>query len=158
MSNENETTTEQPADSAPAAKVEKPKKVSKPKQKPVAVKKAAVKKAPAKKAPAKKAKAPTKAKPAKGKVVAKGSSRGKGPANLRNKLHKLFLEKMPKKYQLDASSINFEAVSKDVKMSVEGVYKWFRNDSITPAGAMLLTGISAGKLKLVDLHPFVFKK
>lgn len=152
MSNENETTTEQPADSAPAAKVAKPKKVSKPKPKPAA------KKAVVKKTPAKKAKAPAKAKPAKGKVAAKGSSRGKGPANLRNKLHKLFLEKMPKKYQLDASSINFEAVSKDVKMSVEGVYKWFRNDSITPAGAMLLTGISAGKLKLVDLHPFVFKK
>lgn len=109
----------------------------------------AVKKVPAKKAAAKKTGT------AKAKLT---SQRGKGPANLRNELHKMLLKKLPEKYRLDKESLDFAKIAKDQGMTIEGVYKWFRVDRVTPTGVMTFEKMGGGKLKLADFHPFVFKK
>jgi DnaK suppressor protein len=151
-----ETTAEVVAPAKPAV-VKKPKKAAaKPvakAAKPVVNKQAkkAVKKTTAKKPAAKK---PT----AKKASAKKTSQRGKGPANLRNQLHTMLLKKLPEKYRFDKQSLDFVKIAAAHKMTVEGVYKWFRVDRITPIGAMGFVSMGGGKVKLTDFHPFVFKK
>jgi hypothetical protein len=147
-----------PAADAPAkpAAVKKPKKAAKKPAaktaKPAAAKqvKKIVKKTAANKTSAKKTvkKAETK----------KTSQRGKGPANLRNKLHEMLLKKLPEKFRFDKQSLDFVKIAAAQKMTVEGVYKWFRSDRVTPVGVMNFVTMGGGKVKLADFHPFVFKK
>lgn len=134
------------------------------KSKPAAKK--AGKKAPAKKAgkkaPAKKTAKPTKKAPAKkaaGKKAVKATrgARGKGPVNIKGKLYKLLLAKMPKRFMSDPDTLDFAVISEVQGMTTEGIYKWFRSDKIPPERALVFIKASAGKLKTADMIDFVFK-
>ena len=143
-----------PVKKAPAAKkAAKPK--AKPAAKPVAKVAAKTSKKSVKKVAAKKVAKTASKKNGKAKAP---SQRGKGPANLRNELHKLLLKKLPEKFRIDKESLDFAKIAKAHNMTIEGVYKWFRVDRITPIGAMNFVKIGESKLKLADFHPFVFKK
>lgn len=152
---ENENNVPAAETTAPAevpAKKPKPKKTVKAKAKPA---KAAVKKTAKKVA---KPAAKKTAKKADKKTAKKVSQRGKGPANLRKELHAMLLKKLPEKYRFDKNSLDFDKIAADQKMTIEGVYKWFRHDKVTPGGVMTFVKMGGGKLKLADFHPFVFKK
>lgn len=156
---------------------EKPKRISKPKKqkeestithKAPQAKKPKAKKAPAKKKRKVKAAKPTKKakskKNGKAKVKAKAngkakkrSMRGMGPIQIKRKLYKVLLAKLPKRFSLDKDTLDFHTISEAQDMTAEGIYKWFRSDKIPPERAMVFIKASVGKLKIEDMIPFVFK-
>jgi hypothetical protein len=144
-------------------KLKKPKpRKAKPKVKAAAKpKRAAKRKAKAKVAakPNRKAKS-VKVKSTRGKSKAKTGrarkTRRKNSAAIKNKLYKLLKVKMPKTFRVDGE-FNFRKLISAVKMTPEGVYRWFRNDHLTPVNALALIKASKGRVKIADLIPFVFK-
>lgn len=134
---------------APVETPAKPKR--KARKKPV-VKAAAPKKAK-RKTPVKakrKAKKPVKAarKPMK--------RRKKAKAHIRNKLYQLCKARLPRRYKLPDGELNIKTIVAGLKMTPEGVYKWFRTDRLTPTVAKLFMKLAKGKIKIADVIPFVF--
>jgi hypothetical protein len=122
----------------------------------------------ARKKPVVKAAAPKKAKrkmPVKAKRKAKKSvkaahkqvkRRKKAKAHIRNKLYKLCKARLPRRYKLTDGELNIKAIVAGLKMTPEGVYKWFRTDRLTPTVAKLFMKLAKGKIKIADVIPFVF--
>jgi hypothetical protein len=76
----------------------------------------------------------------------------------RRTLYETLLEKMPDRYQSQYTedTLNITALARDLKMSREGVYKWFRANRISPRGATAICKLSRGRIVRDDLIPFVF--
>lgn len=98
------------------------------------------------------------AKPAKrGKVKTKArKTRRKNKINIRNKLYRLLKARLPKKFMTRDGEIDFKKLIKGLRMTPEGVYKWFRGDHMAARNAMPLIKLCKGRVKPVDLIPFVF--
>lgn len=153
-------------DDEPVAPAE-PIKSEKPARKRTKAKKKVASKpksAPRKKKPAKKKVKTTrkviskKRKPAKARKSGKskaGRPRKKNRPGIHNKLYRMMKAKLPKKYRNGGGEINFKLLIKELKMTPEGVYKWFRQDHVPPASAVKIVKLTKNRVKLTDLINFI---
>lgn len=165
MASDNEASTPAPS-SSPAVKPKKPaaKKPVKagkkaPAKKPVkAGKKAPAKKAVKPKVSGKAAKKSATKKAAK-KVAKKANShRGQGNAFITGPLYKMLKAKLPKKFVTKEGTINIKELAKATETSLEGIYRIFRINVISPDRAARVIKATASKIKGVDLLPFILPK
>ena len=62
-------------------------------------------------------------------------------------------------YRTPSGRLNVPKLAKDLGadgMSREGVYKWLRANRLTPPNAKKLVDLGDGRLKIEQLHQFVF--
>lgn len=51
--------------------------------------------------------------------------------------------------------LSVNKLASDIELSAQSVYKWFRTNRITPAGAQKLVNVSQGRMSLTDLVPYL---
>lgn len=77
------------------------------------------------------------------------------PKTQRSKLYKLLYKKLPNFRKADKEKLDVDKIATKMKMSSQGIYKWFWADRIPQGKVSSLLALDGSELKQKDLVPFV---